>query len=1356
MTVKANNTPARQRRAGDPVPGAHARHVGRVGALAVALGIGAAVATTPGLAWAGPDSSSSDPGSTPNAASQPATAAGATAPGSTASTGPSPGSGPSGSASPASPAASATTSLPSQSTTTIGSGSTPTVTVSGSGGANTTVNGEKATGTTNANHTTNSPTSSKTASSSTPAPDAAPVTKGGSTHEAATASATSPADNVTAAVTAVTDVTRSVIQLATGASTHPLEAAGTPSPTARIQAHVIAAVAAPAADTTTVRIPQAAPNPPSTAVGAVSQLVAAVLSPFLNTSPETPTAPAAPALMWTTLAWVRRELDTATTQSATPAAQTLTSQTIAPLALAEPAASTRPAVPMALAAVPAVAAPPAPGLLGTVGFVVSSVTNLVGGLLGGLLGGLINQAPTAAPTIGSPDPITGAVTGNLNATDPNHDPLTYALTTPAANGTVTVTPTGAFTYTPTAQARAAALATPGPDVDKFTITISDGRGGVTTVKVNNVPIAPANRSPVASAPPTIGTPDPDTGVVTGNLNVTDPDGNALAYSVTTPPGMGTVTVDSSGVYTYTPDPQARLDAFASADSTAAVAPQARFAAAAATPAAAPNTDAFTVTASDGHGGTLAVAVNGVPIAPAEAAITATLPAGSTPEGIAISRDGTHVYVANTGSSTMSVIDTTNNTVATIATGPTHFVALSPDGTRLYAGTTSGTVVVVNTATNTVVKTIAIGDFPWHLTVSPDGSQVYVANDGADPNSKSVTVIDTATNTVSGTIGVGYGASDAVFSPDGTRAYITRFEGNDVTVVDTATHAVIATIPVGGPSAAAALNPSGTRLYTSTGAVIDTTTNTVIAQIDGASGTDVAFSPDGSRAYFAYSGGKVIVVDTATNTVVASVDDAKQPYNIVVAPDGTHAYVTNLTGANVSVISLAKPPSAAIDLHIVGDHVTASADSSKAFAITTDQTTGLSSLAIINTTTNAVTTVALNGGEFTEGGGLESPIAVSNDGTRAVVSVKDPTSGAYGITIVDTVAGTATTVATGSSARIYISPDDRYAYSVSRDHVTIIDTRTLATTTVPVYASVYNYATVRPDSTGIVMTGLSDSGPGSIISVVDNSGTIRSYDLPDLASFPGFPIVSSDGTHAYIISEASEPGRVPGLTEIDIAAGTTRFVPNVTNVAVSPDSSRVYLFGASSVTVEDNSGAVVEQTALPAQFGSFTVSSNGRYAYGDGLVIDRVAGTVTKPEALGASVGQAAASTNGRWVMETTYDQTAGKYVLDLVDTTDFSSTNVDLGHDADGFVAQMAFSADGHQAYAVTADANTEYHVFTIDTATKAQSSVALPPTLDYVDSDYVATPDGHAFYSVVWDPNTLVVSMIAVPLPPAGTSTTL
>jgi hypothetical protein len=37
----------------------YAKHVGRVGALAVALGVGVAVASTPGVAWAGPDTDGS-------------------------------------------------------------------------------------------------------------------------------------------------------------------------------------------------------------------------------------------------------------------------------------------------------------------------------------------------------------------------------------------------------------------------------------------------------------------------------------------------------------------------------------------------------------------------------------------------------------------------------------------------------------------------------------------------------------------------------------------------------------------------------------------------------------------------------------------------------------------------------------------------------------------------------------------------------------------------------------------------------------------------------------------------------------------------------------------------------------------------------------------------------------------------------------------------------------------------------------------------------------------------------------------------------------------------------------------------
>ncbi|WP_162465068.1 Ig-like domain-containing protein [Mycolicibacterium sp. CBMA 335] len=88
----------------------------------------------------------------------------------------------------------------------------------------------------------------------------------------------------------------------------------------------------------------------------------------------------------------------------------------------------------------------------------------------------------------------------------------------------------------------------------------------------NVGVAP----PVAGTA-TVGPPNPATGAVTGALGATEQAGLPLTYVVSTTPANGTVTVDSTGTYTYTPTANARLAA-SIGGATA---------------------DAFTVTVSDG-------------------------------------------------------------------------------------------------------------------------------------------------------------------------------------------------------------------------------------------------------------------------------------------------------------------------------------------------------------------------------------------------------------------------------------------------------------------------------------------------------------------------------------------------------------------------------------------------------------------------------------------------------------------------------------------------------------------------------------------------------------------------------------
>jgi YVTN family beta-propeller protein len=109
-----------------------------------------------------------------------------------------------------------------------------------------------------------------------------------------------------------------------------------------------------------------------------------------------------------------------------------------------------------------------------------------------------------------------------------------------------------------------------------------------------------------------------------------------------------------------------------------------------------------------------------------------------------------VYVSN--SDTISVIATATNTAtATIPAGGFPCgVAVTPDGSQVYVTNASNTVSVIATATNMVTATIPVGRLPFGVAVTPDGSQVYVAN--RDDNT--VSVIATATNMVTATIPVG--------------------------------------------------------------------------------------------------------------------------------------------------------------------------------------------------------------------------------------------------------------------------------------------------------------------------------------------------------------------------------------------------------------------------------------------------------------------------------------------------------------------------------------------------------------------------------------------------------------------------
>jgi YVTN family beta-propeller protein len=127
---------------------------------------------------------------------------------------------------------------------------------------------------------------------------------------------------------------------------------------------------------------------------------------------------------------------------------------------------------------------------------------------------------------------------------------------------------------------------------------------------------------------------------------------------------------------------------------------------------------------------------------------AVVTVGDAPGGVAVTPDGQHAYVPNSGDDNVSVIDTATNTVepATIMVG-TRPLGVAVTGTHAYVANTGtsgpGTVSVIATATHSVVATVPVGLQPIGVAITPDGTRAYVAN----LNDGTVSVIDTATNTV---------------------------------------------------------------------------------------------------------------------------------------------------------------------------------------------------------------------------------------------------------------------------------------------------------------------------------------------------------------------------------------------------------------------------------------------------------------------------------------------------------------------------------------------------------------------------------------------------------------------------------
>ena len=189
---------------------------------------------------------------------------------------------------------------------------------------------------------------------------------------------------------------------------------------------------------------------------------------------------------------------------------------------------------------------------------------------------------------------------------------------------------------------------------------------------------------------------------------------------------------------------------------------------------------------------------------------------------------------------------------------------SPDGAWAFVAGWDGVVSVVDLVNGVLTKTIPVGRFSWGITITPDGSRVFVGNAG----SNTISVIDVASQSLVKDIALPNGnPTNLMVSPLGTHLLVTA--SHKLYIINLATE-TFTTVPI------------STHPF------------------------DVAIMPDGQKAYVTTNSGDVIPIALSGDTGVAGnpIPASAGHGPLAITPDGQYLVVANYYSEDVTIIETA--------------------------------------------------------------------------------------------------------------------------------------------------------------------------------------------------------------------------------------------------------------------------------------------------------------------------------------------------------------------------------------------------------------------------------------------------------------------
>jgi DNA-binding beta-propeller fold protein YncE len=315
-------------------------------------------------------------------------------------------------------------------------------------------------------------------------------------------------------------------------------------------------------------------------------------------------------------------------------------------------------------------------------------------------------------------------------------------------------------------------------------------------------------------------------------------------------------------------------------------------------------------------------------------VISTLNVGTAPRGLTVMPSGAQIFVANSGSSTVTVIgrapDGHHSVVDTLTGVSTaRDVAVSPDGnTLLVVCPTAGAVIAINAVHPQAPRnTITVGSSPQQVALVPGGAYAVITNQG-DGTVSLLTVGSTpsACRQLAGGIAVGSNPDAVAVTPDAGLVLV-GCSGPDALAVVTLAEYQTAQAPpaIGGQPTGVRVAPDGktavgwhdANQYFSIGKpstglfVYDVASETVTPQLATTPVIDFIYDPttDASAAFLVQHGQQnvsLVATDTwsVTSTIDLSADTTGTPVALASSGDGTIVFVlTADTSAHCKLLVL---------------------------------------------------------------------------------------------------------------------------------------------------------------------------------------------------------------------------------------------------------------------------------------------------------------------------------------------------------------------------------------------------------------------------------------------------------------------